>query len=130
MAKLIRVLDDAGRAAGPWAPQVEVEALRRGLRAMLRTRAFDARMLIAQRQKKISFYIQCLGEEAVAVAHAKALRPGDMCFPAPSRSPGLMRRTARTAIMARCAAPPGVARGFRCQVRTPWNRYGLATTKG
>jgi len=79
--KLIRVLDDAGRAVGPWAPQVEVEALRRGLRAMLRTRAFDARMLIAQRQKKISFYIQCLGEEAIAVAHAQALQAGDMCFP-------------------------------------------------
>jgi len=79
--KLVRVLDDAGRAVGPWAPQVEVEVLRRGLHAMLRTRAFDARMLIAQRQKKISFYMQCLGEEAIAVAHAQALRPGDMCFP-------------------------------------------------
>jgi 2-oxoisovalerate dehydrogenase E1 component alpha subunit len=79
--KLIRVLDEAGRAVGPWAPQVEVEALRQGLRSMLRTRAFDARMLIAQRQKKISFYMQCLGEEAIAVAHAQALRSGDMCFP-------------------------------------------------
>ena len=48
---------------------------------MLRTRAFDARMLIAQRQKKISFYMQALGEEAIAVAHAQALQPGDMCFP-------------------------------------------------
>jgi 2-oxoisovalerate dehydrogenase E1 component alpha subunit len=79
--KLIRVLDAEGRATGPWAPQVEVEALRRGLTAMLRTRAFDSRMLIAQRQKKISFYMQCLGEEAIAVAHAQALQPGDMCFP-------------------------------------------------
>ena len=48
---------------------------------MLRTRAFDARMLIAQRQKKISFYMQALGEEAIAVAHAQALQPGDMNFP-------------------------------------------------
>ncbi len=48
---------------------------------MMKTRAFDARMLIAQRQKKISFYMQCLGEEAVAVAHALALAPGDMNFP-------------------------------------------------
>jgi 2-oxoisovalerate dehydrogenase E1 component alpha subunit len=48
---------------------------------MMKTRAFDARMLIAQRQKKISFYMQCLGEEAVATAHALALEPGDMCFP-------------------------------------------------
>jgi 2-oxoisovalerate dehydrogenase E1 component alpha subunit len=79
--KLVRVLDDAGRAVGPWAPQIPVEQLKRGLQAMLRTRAFDARMLIAQRQKKISFYMQCLGEEAIAVAHAQALRAGDMCFP-------------------------------------------------
>ena len=79
--KLIRVLDDEGRAVGPWAPPLDAQVLRRGLRAMLKTRAFDARMLIAQRQKKISFYIQCLGEEAIATAHALALQPGDMCFP-------------------------------------------------
>jgi 2-oxoisovalerate dehydrogenase E1 component alpha subunit len=63
---MIRVLDDAGNAVGPWAPKLEVEKLRAGLRAMMKTRAFDARMLIAQRQKKISFYMQCLGEEAIA----------------------------------------------------------------
>src|SRR6187455_816417 len=78
---LIRVLDDDGRAVGPWAPQLDAERLRAGLRAMMKTRAFDARMLIAQRQKKISFYMQCLGEEAVAVAHSLALAPGDMNFP-------------------------------------------------
>jgi 2-oxoisovalerate dehydrogenase E1 component alpha subunit len=38
-------------------------------------------MLVAQRQKKLSFYMQCLGEEAIAVAHAQALEDGDMCFP-------------------------------------------------
>jgi 2-oxoisovalerate dehydrogenase E1 component alpha subunit len=48
---------------------------------MMKTRIFDARMLIAQRQKKISFYMQCLGEEAIATAHALAIRDGDMCFP-------------------------------------------------
>ncbi len=78
---LVRVLDNDGRAVGPWAPQVTPDELRRGLRAMMKTRAFDARMLIAQRQKKISFYMQCLGEEAIAVAHAQALAEGDMCFP-------------------------------------------------
>ncbi len=78
---LIRVLDDQARAVGPWAPQVDVALLRRGLRAMIKTRAFDARMLIAQRQKKMSFYMQCLGEEAIATAHALALAQGDMCFP-------------------------------------------------
>jgi 2-oxoisovalerate dehydrogenase E1 component alpha subunit len=78
---LIRVLDDSGSAVGPWAPKLDVDKLRGGLRAMMKTRAFDARMLIAQRQKKISFYMQCLGEEAIATGHALALEPGDMNFP-------------------------------------------------
>jgi 2-oxoisovalerate dehydrogenase E1 component alpha subunit len=78
---LIRVLDEKNEAVGPWAPRIEAPQLRKGLRAMLKTRAFDARMLIAQRQKKISFYMQCLGEEAIAIAHAQALAQGDMCFP-------------------------------------------------
>jgi 2-oxoisovalerate dehydrogenase E1 component alpha subunit len=78
---LIRVLDEDDRAVGPWAPEIDATRLRKGLRAMMRTRIFDARMLIAQRQKKISFYMQCLGEEAIAIAHALALEPGDMCFP-------------------------------------------------
>jgi 2-oxoisovalerate dehydrogenase E1 component alpha subunit len=78
---LIRVLDDTGQAVGPWAPQMDPALIKRGLRAMLLTRAFDARMLIAQRQKKMSFYMQCLGEEAIACAHALALGEGDMCFP-------------------------------------------------
>jgi 2-oxoisovalerate dehydrogenase E1 component alpha subunit len=78
---LVRVLDDEGRAVGPWAMQTDPQLLIRGLRAMIKTRIFDARMLIAQRQKKMSFYMQCLGEEAIAIAHALALDPGDMCFP-------------------------------------------------
>ncbi|ABE42238.1 3-methyl-2-oxobutanoate dehydrogenase (2-methylpropanoyl-transferring) subunit alpha [Polaromonas sp. JS666] len=78
---LVRVLDDDNRAVGPWVPPVEPQRLRQGLRAMMKTRIYDARMLIAQRQKKISFYMQCLGEEAIATAHALALQPGDMCFP-------------------------------------------------
>ncbi|HVZ45525.1 MAG TPA: 3-methyl-2-oxobutanoate dehydrogenase (2-methylpropanoyl-transferring) subunit alpha [Ramlibacter sp.] len=78
---LVRVLDREGRAVGPWVPEISPATLRRGLRAMMKTRIFDARMLIAQRQKKISFYMQCLGEEAIAIAHAFALAPGDMCFP-------------------------------------------------
>lgn len=78
---LIRVLDNEGNAVGPWAPEVDVALLKKGLRSMLRTRSFDARMQLAQRQKKMSFYLQCLGEEAIACAHAMALTDGDMCFP-------------------------------------------------
>lgn len=78
---LVRVLDENNEAVGPWAPELSTTQMRRGLRAMMKTRAFDARMLVAQRQKKISFYMQCLGEEAIAIAHAFALEQGDMCFP-------------------------------------------------
>ncbi len=86
---LVRVLDDKGQAQGPWVPEIGTDQLRAGLRAMLKTRAYDARMVIAQRQKKISFYMQCLGEEAIAVAHAQALQPGDMNFPS-YRQQGLL----------------------------------------
>ena len=78
---LIRVLDEDGQAVGPWVPQIEASRLRKGLRAMMKTRIFDARMLIAQRQKKLSFYMQSLGEEAIGTAHSFALQAGDMCFP-------------------------------------------------
>ena len=78
---MVRVLDDDGRAVGPWDPHADPELLRTGLRTMMKTRVFDARMLTAQRQKKTSFYMQSLGEEAVGIAQAMAIRPEDMCFP-------------------------------------------------
>ncbi|HEY5072506.1 MAG TPA: thiamine pyrophosphate-dependent enzyme [Caulobacteraceae bacterium] len=78
---LIRVLDDRGRSVGPWAPGLDAETLRRGLRFMMLTRAYDERMYRAQRQGKTSFYMKCTGEEAVAVAQAMVLDREDMCFP-------------------------------------------------
>ena len=89
---LVRVLDEDGRAVGPWAPQVTPELLRQGLRAMMKTRIFDNRMVIAQRQKKMSFYMQSLGEEAIGTAHALALSQGDMCFPTYRQQSLLMAR--------------------------------------
>lgn len=78
---LIRVLDMDGKAHGAWAETVTPEAKRKGLETMIRARAFDSRMMKAQRQGKTSFYIQCLGEEAIAAGHQLALRKGDMNFP-------------------------------------------------
>ena len=78
---MIRVLDDDGSATGPWAPHVEPDALYQGLRAMVMTRAYDDRMLMAQRQGKTSFYMRCTGEEAFAVGHALELDRDDMFFP-------------------------------------------------
>ena len=81
VTSLIRVLDEDGNAVGPWAPDLSVEQMRFGLRTMMKTRVFDARMVIAQRQKKMSFYMISLGEEAIGTAQAMALRADDMCFP-------------------------------------------------
>lgn len=78
---IIRVLDRQGNAVGSWAGQLSDEELLEGLRHMMTLRAFDMRMQTAQRQGKTSFYMQSLGEEAVACAFRKALAPGDMNFP-------------------------------------------------
>jgi 2-oxoisovalerate dehydrogenase E1 component alpha subunit len=80
-SEMIRVLDVHGDAVGPWSGTLDADQLRRGLRDMLTVRAFDARMLRAHRQGNTSFYMQCLGEEAVACAHRRALHTNDMCFP-------------------------------------------------
>jgi len=77
---LVRVLDAKGQASGPWKPNLDAETMRRGLKAMLLTRAFDDRMFRAQRQGKTSFYMKSTGEEAVSVAQAYALDRNDMCF--------------------------------------------------
>ncbi|AXJ94528.1 MULTISPECIES: 3-methyl-2-oxobutanoate dehydrogenase (2-methylpropanoyl-transferring) subunit alpha [unclassified Sphingomonas] len=86
---LVRVLDEEGRAVGPWDPKLSPDALRRMLRNMVRLRAFDERMFRAQRQGKTSFYMKATGEEAVAVAAAQALDRDDMCFPS-YRQQGLL----------------------------------------
>jgi 2-oxoisovalerate dehydrogenase E1 component alpha subunit len=77
---LIRVLDEQGRAVGPWNPRLDPETLRRGLKHMLLVRAYDDRMYRAQRQGKTSFYMKSTGEEAIPIAQAYALEPHDMCF--------------------------------------------------
>ena len=78
---MVRVLNETNEAVGPWAPKVSAEALKRGLRTMVVTRAYDDRMYRMQRQGKTSFYMKCTGEEAVAAAQALALNDDDMCFP-------------------------------------------------
>jgi len=63
---LVTVLDDSGQAMGPWAMDLDDKLLLKGLHAMEKTRAFDERMQMAQRQGKTSIYVQCRGEEAIA----------------------------------------------------------------
>ncbi|MCO5163022.1 MAG: 3-methyl-2-oxobutanoate dehydrogenase (2-methylpropanoyl-transferring) subunit alpha [Mesorhizobium sp.] len=78
---IIRVLNREGEAVGPWAGSLSPDELMAGLRHMMTLRAFDARMVTAQRQGKTSFYMQHMGEEAVSCAFRRAMEPGDMNFP-------------------------------------------------
>jgi 2-oxoisovalerate dehydrogenase E1 component alpha subunit len=78
---IIRVLNRESEAVGPWAGLLTDDELLQGLRHMMTLRAFDARMQMAQRQGKTSFYMQHTGEEAVSCAFQRALEPGDMNFP-------------------------------------------------
>jgi 2-oxoisovalerate dehydrogenase E1 component alpha subunit len=89
---IIRVMNRDGEAVGPWADMLSDDEIKVGLEDMMRVRAFDARMLMAQRQGKTSFYMQALGEEAIACAFSKALQPGDMNFPT-YRQQGLLLST-------------------------------------
>ena len=130
---LVRVLDDDGCAVGPWVPQIDADRLRRGLRAMMKTRAYDARMLIAQRQKKISFYIQCLGEEAIATAHALALQPGDMCFPTYRQQGLLLARDDISMVEMMCQAMSNQGdplKGRQLPVLHSYKRAGFFSVSG
>lgn len=90
--QLIRVLDNDDAACGEWNPALAPEVLLKGLRAMMLTRAYDARMVRVQRQGKTSFYMKSTGEEAVAVAATMALQRNDMCFPTYRQQGILMAR--------------------------------------
>jgi 2-oxoisovalerate dehydrogenase E1 component alpha subunit len=79
--ELVRVLDDNGKAQGEWVPDLSADDKLEALRLMLLTRQFDNRMHRMQRQGKVSFYVQSLGEEAISIGQGLALRPGDMMFP-------------------------------------------------
>jgi len=100
---LVRVLDEEHVAQGPWAPGLDKETLIRALRLMVLTRAYDDRMQRMQRQGKITFYMQALGEEAVSIGQGLAFEDGDMMFPA-YRNQGLyiMRGTGLVEMMCQC----------------------------
>lgn len=101
--ELVRVLDDDGTAKGEWVPDLKPEQLLEALRLMLLTREFDDRMHRMQRQGKISFYMQSLGEEAISIGQGMALKPGDMLFPG-YRNQGLfiLRDTSLVDLMCQC----------------------------
>jgi 2-oxoisovalerate dehydrogenase E1 component alpha subunit len=101
--ELVRVLDDNGVAQGEWAPDLTTEQKLEALRLMMLTRQYDNRMQRMQRQGKISFYMESLGEEATSIGQGMALKAGDMLFPS-YRNQGLfiLRDTSLVDLMCQC----------------------------
>lgn len=101
--QMVRVLDEDHAAKGPWDPSLDKEILLDALRYMVLTRAYDDRMQKVQRQGKISFYMQSLGEEAISVGSGLALEAGDMLFPS-YRNQGIfiLRGTRLVDMMCHC----------------------------
>lgn len=100
---LVRVLDDKHQAVGPWDPKLGQDKLLEALRMMVLVRAYDDRMQRMQRQGKITFYMQCLGEEAVSIGAGMALRNTDMLFPAyRNQALYIMRETGLVNMMSHC----------------------------
>ena len=63
---------------GAEGPDLERDKALRIYHAMVATRVLDERMMAAQRQGRLSFYMQCTGEEAAVIGSAAALDDADM----------------------------------------------------
>jgi 2-oxoisovalerate dehydrogenase E1 component alpha subunit len=130
--ELVRVLDDDHRAVGPWDPHLDPAELQVGLRHMLLTRAFDERMVRMQRAGRVSFYMKSQGEEAVSVAQAMALRPGDMLFPA-YRNQGLFVARGRSLVdlMCQCLSNThDMCKGRQMPVLYHWREGNIFSISG
>ncbi|MCH8537391.1 MAG: thiamine pyrophosphate-dependent dehydrogenase E1 component subunit alpha [Alkalimonas sp.] len=87
----LRVLKDDGTLYdGATEPELDKATALKMYDTMVFTRVLDERMLAAQRQGRISFYMQCLGEEAAIIGSAAALDDEDMIM-AQYREQGALR---------------------------------------
>ncbi|HZT01140.1 MAG TPA: thiamine pyrophosphate-dependent enzyme [Steroidobacteraceae bacterium] len=130
--ELVRVLDDEARAVGPWNPHLEPEDLQVALRYMMLTRLLDDRMQRMQRQGRISFYMKSTGEEAVSVAQAMALQPGDMLFPS-YRNQGLfiVRGLSLVDLMCQCLSNTrDMCRGRQMPIMYHWGAGNIFSISG
>ncbi|MEX2648602.1 MAG: pyruvate dehydrogenase (acetyl-transferring) E1 component subunit alpha [Alphaproteobacteria bacterium] len=75
-------LDATGRPLGPLPAFAEDAATVTGFyRAMARARAFDEKAIALQRTGRLGTYASSLGQEAVGVGTASAMRPADVLLP-------------------------------------------------
>ena len=86
--KALKIIEKDGKAAKDKDPNLSPEVLRKLYSVMVMTRIMDERALALQRQGRIGFYLQALGQEASHVGSAAALLDSDWVFPA-YRQPGI-----------------------------------------
>jgi pyruvate dehydrogenase E1 component alpha subunit/2-oxoisovalerate dehydrogenase E1 component alpha subunit len=79
---LFQLVDERGGAKDRDLDWLEPELARRLFRGMLQIRIMDERLMALQRQGRISFYGEALGQEASVVGTAAALEPQDWLVPA------------------------------------------------
>ncbi|MFO1050733.1 MAG: pyruvate dehydrogenase (acetyl-transferring) E1 component subunit alpha [Planctomycetota bacterium] len=82
------IIENDGKAQKDKDPNLSADQLRRLYETMLSARLMDERALALQRQGRIGFYLQALGQEGSHVGAAAALRDSDWLFPA-YRQPGI-----------------------------------------
>ena len=76
---MLQILNDSGKlVSGATMPDLSKEIALKIVHTMEFIRLLDERMIAAQRQGRISFYLACTGEEAATTASAAALSSGDM----------------------------------------------------
>ncbi|MCV6626863.1 MAG: thiamine pyrophosphate-dependent dehydrogenase E1 component subunit alpha [Cellvibrionaceae bacterium] len=69
---------DGGTQPGAQLPELGQQQALKMYRSMVYTRVLDERMISAQRQGRLSFYVSCIGEEASVTGTAAAFAPEDM----------------------------------------------------
>jgi pyruvate dehydrogenase E1 component alpha subunit/2-oxoisovalerate dehydrogenase E1 component alpha subunit len=78
---LYQFLNETGQPRAPVPPALSRELCRKLYAGMLRIRIVDDRLMKLQRQGRIGFYGEALGQEAAVVGSAAALEPEDWLVP-------------------------------------------------
>lgn len=76
-----RYLDAAGQLVRPLPKDADPTSLKALYRALVRTRVFDAKAIALQRTGRLGTYASSLGQEAVSVGAASAMRADDILVP-------------------------------------------------
>ncbi len=75
---MLQLLDEQGMLLSTTCPLWDQATATKIFNTMHYIRILDERMVSAQRQGRISFYLACTGEEAAVIASTAALQPNDM----------------------------------------------------